>query len=72
MLILIKRLHKHLTQDSLRCLSTLPPAGGYNSEDEDENLFKDIENGLLNRDDVEVCHVYSILKTGKLTIFGAS
>jgi len=65
MLLLIKRLHKHLVQDSVRGLSTLPPigTGGYNSEDEDENIVKDIEMGLMNRDDVEVCHVYSILKT---------
>lgn len=45
-------------------------SGSYNSEDEDEQLFKDLERSVLNRDDPEFCHVYSILKHGQLTIFG--
>ena len=29
-----------------------------------------MEKAALNRDDPDICHVYSILKQGQLTIFG--
>lgn len=52
-------------------MGTLPQIGmvGYYSEDEDERVVTDMDRLQLQREELELCHVYSVLKEGQITVF---